>query len=52
MDTDQLEKNAIGRSMFYVAATRAKRFLIVSGVKTAGSLLSEAQAVHHALFGG
>lgn len=50
LDVDQLDRNATGRSLFYVGVTRAKRYLIVTGVKHPGSLLHEAQTVHHLLF--
>lgn len=52
LDADQLPPSVTGRAMFYVAATRAKRYLIVAGVKTPDSLLSEAQIIHKRLFGG
>ena len=51
LDADQLPPSVTGRAMFYVAATRAKRYLIIGGVKTPDSLLSEAQIIHKRLFG-
>lgn len=45
LDTDELPGNEIGRAMFYVGVTRAKRYLLVLGVKSAASLLDEAAAV-------
>lgn len=50
IDADQLPTDVTGRALFYVGATRAKRYLIVTGVKTAGSLLDEAAAVRRSLF--
>lgn len=50
MDTDQLPMTVTGRATFYVGATRAKRYLMVTGVKTRDSLLSEALTVHKRLF--
>jgi len=52
LDTDQLPPSVTGRAMFFVAATRAKRYLVIAGVKTPDSLLSEAQIIHKRLFGG
>jgi hypothetical protein len=51
MDADQLPLSLTGRASFYVGATRAKRYLIVTGIKTRESLLSEAVTVHKRLFG-
>lgn len=45
IDTDELSVNETGRALFYVGVTRAKRYLLVLGVKSAGSLLDEAAAV-------
>lgn len=50
MDTDQLPASVTGRATFYVGATRAKRYLVITGVKTPDSLLSEAQIMHKRLF--
>jgi hypothetical protein len=51
LDADQLPPSVTGRAMFFVAATRAKRYLVIAGVKTPDSLLSEAQIIHKRLFG-
>lgn len=45
MDTDELPTNETGRASFYVGVTRAKRYLLVTGVKSANSLLDEAATV-------
>jgi superfamily I DNA and RNA helicase len=50
MDVDQLPSSVTGRALFYVGATRAKRYLVITGVKTPDSLLSEAQMIHRRLF--
>jgi len=50
MDTDELATTMRGRAQFYVGVTRAKRYLIVTGVKSAGTLLSEAAILHKRLF--
>lgn len=50
MDADQLPASVTGRATFYVGATRAKRYLVITGVKTPDSLLSEAQIMHKRLF--
>jgi superfamily I DNA/RNA helicase len=45
IDTDDLPASTAGRALFYVGATRARRYLVVTGVKSAGSLLDEAVSV-------
>ena len=50
MDVDDLPPSVTGRAMFYAGATRAKRYLLVTGVKTPDSLLSEAQIMDRRLF--
>jgi superfamily I DNA and RNA helicase len=48
MGTDEIATDTIGRANFYVAATRAKFQLFVSGVKlTASSLLNEVLTTAH-----
>jgi superfamily I DNA/RNA helicase len=50
MDVDQLPTSVTGRALFYVGTTRAKRYLVITGVKTPDSLLSEAQMMCRRLF--
>jgi len=50
IDADQIETSVTGRALFYVGVTRAKRYLMVTGVKTPDSLLSEAQVIHKRFF--
>ncbi len=45
MDADEIPTHETGRATFYVGVTRAKRYLLITGVKSAGSLLEEAAAV-------
>lgn len=52
LDVDQIPTTVTGRAMFYVGATRAKRYLMICGVKRPDSLLSEAHAMHKRLFEG
>lgn len=42
IDTDYLEIGVLGRVAFYVGATRAKRYLLVTGLDTPQTLLQEA----------
>lgn len=42
VDADQIEGSVIGRALFYVGVTRAKRYLFVTGVQHPKSLLTEA----------
>ncbi|MCQ3932328.1 MAG: hypothetical protein DPW16_17905 [Chloroflexi bacterium] len=47
VDTDQIETNVIGRALFYVGVTRAKRYLFVTGTSHPTSLLTEAMALQN-----
>jgi superfamily I DNA/RNA helicase len=42
IDSDQMETTVLGRALFYVGVTRAKRYLFVTGVRQTKSLLAEA----------
>lgn len=42
IDSDQMETTVLGRALFYVGVTRAKRYLFVTGVHQTKSLLAEA----------
>jgi len=46
---DMIRTDKEGRAAFYVAATRAKMFLYLSGIKSGYSLLDEARKVWHML---
>ncbi|MBI5927895.1 MAG: ATP-binding domain-containing protein [Chloroflexi bacterium] len=47
VDVDQIETTVIGRALFYVGVTRAKRYLFVTGVQHPKSLLTEAMATQN-----
>lgn len=49
VDADQIEYSVVGRALFYVGVTRAKRYLVVSGVNHEHTLLQEALAAQTAL---
>lgn len=42
VDIDQLEANVLGRVLFYVGVTRAKRYLVVTGLDLPNTLMREA----------
>src|SRR5690606_23093277 len=44
VDIDQLEANVLGRVLFYVGVTRAKRYLVVTGLDLPNTLMREALA--------
>lgn len=52
VDADEIESTVLGRALFYVGVTRAKRYLIVSGVERTQTLLREALDVQAALYTG
>lgn len=45
VDVDQMETTVTGRALFYVGVTRAKRYLIVTGLDLPNTLMREALAV-------
>lgn len=45
MDVDQLDQKVLGRVMFYVGVTRAKRYLMVTGLDLPNTLMREALVV-------
>lgn len=45
IDVDQLDQKVLGRVMFYVAVTRAKRYLMMTGLDLPNTLMREAVAV-------
>jgi hypothetical protein len=50
LDVDSLPMSVSGRALAYVGITRAKRYLLLGGVKTRDSLLSEAHSLQGRLF--
>lgn len=45
VDVDQLESTVLGRVVFYVGVTRAKRYLVVTGLDLPNTLMREVVAV-------
>ncbi len=49
VDVDQIDDDVTGRALFYVGVTRAKRYLIVTGLDLPNTLMREAIAVQRGL---
>jgi hypothetical protein len=49
VDVDQIDRDVLGRALFYVGVTRARRYLVLSGIDRPQTLLREALDVQAAL---